>query len=455
MVRISRWLLAVFLLIGGLAALVPAAAATIGNDAFQRTWARTDQPVSQLQVSRTWMWGPEANTWLLSEPFAGAPGGQRTVQYFDKSRMEITDPNGDPNSIWYVTNGLLAKELVTGSLQTGPNSFEQHSPAQINVAGDPNDPNAPTYASFATLLDSPPFKPGSGIGMRINRTGDVYFDTLGFQLGVTAGPLVPETNHTVASVFWDFMNSSGLVFENWETVTAPLFQNPFYATGFPITEPYWSSVQINGNVASVLIQVFERRVLTYNPNNPDGWKVEAGNVGQHYFQWRYGTAPQESCTVSDAGFCDFVHALDDAIEGRNPTAFTAHVSFDPWTCQPGDENFIGACGGQPNGTVIYCNRSGVANGGGSCITHRDYEEVLFPMFQAVDAIVYPADPEVTGEFGLDAPLIIVRTEGDPYDAALFATHTDAGWQVEKTIGFHPDRGLGEGGLPHNRFIPWP
>jgi WD40 repeat protein len=28
-------------------------------------------------------------------------------------------------------------------------------------------------------------------------------------------------------------------------------------------------------------------VLTYVPDNPAGYKVEMGNVGQHYFQWRY------------------------------------------------------------------------------------------------------------------------------------------------------------------------
>jgi len=35
------------------------------------------------------------------------------------------------------------------------------------------------------------------------------------------------------------------------------------------------------------VQVFERRVLTYTPSNPSGWQVEAGNVGQHYYAWRY------------------------------------------------------------------------------------------------------------------------------------------------------------------------
>ncbi len=37
----------------------------------------------------------------------------------------------------------------------------------------------------------------------------------------------------------------------------------------------------------VLFQVFERRVLTYNPANEPAFRVEMGNVGQHYYQWRY------------------------------------------------------------------------------------------------------------------------------------------------------------------------
>ena len=37
----------------------------------------------------------------------------------------------------------------------------------------------------------------------------------------------------------------------------------------------------------MLVQVFERRVLSYNPANPQAFRVEMGNVGQHYFAWRY------------------------------------------------------------------------------------------------------------------------------------------------------------------------
>ena len=38
----------------------------------------------------------------------------------------------------------------------------------------------------------------------------------------------------------------------------------------------------------VLVQPFQRRVLTYSPDNPSGWQVEMGNVGRHYYLWRYG-----------------------------------------------------------------------------------------------------------------------------------------------------------------------
>jgi hypothetical protein len=36
-------------------AAFPAAASPIGDPAFQRNWERTDQPVAEQRVSRTWM----------------------------------------------------------------------------------------------------------------------------------------------------------------------------------------------------------------------------------------------------------------------------------------------------------------------------------------------------------------------------------------------------------------
>jgi len=57
-----------------------------------------------------------------TEPYAeGVDNGQpgvRLVQYFDKARMEQTNPDRP------VTNGLLTVELKSGNLQRGDVSFE-------------------------------------------------------------------------------------------------------------------------------------------------------------------------------------------------------------------------------------------------------------------------------------------------------------------------------------------
>ena len=287
MLRFGR-ILGVFGLLGLLVGVAaPAAAEQFASQYFFNTWSQTDQPVAAGKANRTWMWGPAANTSGMPERYAESPSGQRLVQYFDKTRMEITHPDGDASSIWYVTNGLLAKEMITGQLQLGDNSFESHAPAQVNVAGDANDPNGPTYATFNKLMSYGAIPDGWVIGQTVDRAGNVGSDDGAKSYNVTAVNVGSPTNHTVASVFWDFMNSSGTIYANGDYSQAKLFDNAFYATGYPLTEPYWTNVLVGGVQKQVLVQVFERRVLTYTPSNPDGWKVEAGNVGQHYYTWRY------------------------------------------------------------------------------------------------------------------------------------------------------------------------
>ena len=284
-------------------AVLQAVAAPPANPHFEKTWARTDQPVKSGLVSRTWMWGPEAFSGSMSEPYAEAPGGMREVQYFDKSRMEITNPDGDQNSPWYVTNGLLVVELVTGKLQLGDNSFEQHNPALGNVAGDQDDPNGPTYATIALLLDEPALPDGATITQRVDRDGNITNDPSLASYGVTAAHhvVVPGIDHQVASPFWAFVQSSGTVYENGVYGIDRLFESDFYATGLPITEAYWTRVTVNGEPRDVLVQVFERRVLTYTPDNEPAWQVEAGNVGRHYYQWRYGVSAPEEPPATPAG----------------------------------------------------------------------------------------------------------------------------------------------------------
>ena len=272
---------------------------------FQRVWERYDRPVSETVTARSWTWGPNTY-WIGTEFYAESPGGRRLVQYFDKSRMEISNPRVEQSSPWYVTNGLLATELITGQLQTGDARFEPRTPAEIPVAGDPDDPGGPLYATFRNLRTAAPKRVGEMITETLDRIGNASANPALAAHGVTAAYHVAETQHTVASPFWTFLNLSGPVYEGNRTTTARLFEPTFFVTGFPITEAFWARVKVAGEVRDVLVQCYERRCLTYTPSNPEGFQVEMGNIGQHYFNWRYANnapALREACDASYPDVC--------------------------------------------------------------------------------------------------------------------------------------------------------
>ncbi len=284
--------------------LVPAAPADdIGTYSFEQVWWRTDLPVRDNQANRTWIWGPEPISSLLLEPYdeghASGVDGARWVQYFDKTRVEITRSDRDRDDSWYVTNGLLARELITGRMQLGDNRAMEYEPAEINVAGDGNDPNSPTYRSLNQVRDAAPLPDHSLVTQTINRDGSVGDNPDFGSYGVETVTRTDATNRTIASVFWNFMNAKGTIYDGFDFVEGRLFEDPFYATGLPITEPYWANVNVGGEPTDVLIQAFERRVLTYNPSNSDGWQVEAANVGRHYYQWRYTDEGSQALTTSE------------------------------------------------------------------------------------------------------------------------------------------------------------
>lgn len=284
-------LLAVVMLV-----VAPAQAAIDSRVAFRRLWERTDLAVDQQVVARSWTWGGLVSSVVLGtavqqEPYAEAPGGQRDVLYFDKARMEINDPSTDPSSSWFITNGLLPIELMTGQIQIGYTQFESHSPAKISAIGDPN--HWPTYADLLPYYQNPGQvntadlgKPATGM---INRDGTIT----GFNDYVNDGGTIlvrGENNHGVAKVFIDFMNQQGLVYVDGRYVREQLY-DPLFVFGLPVTGAYWVKTQVGGVERPILFQVFERRVLTYNPANPPNWRVEMGNVGQHYYYWRHVRGP--------------------------------------------------------------------------------------------------------------------------------------------------------------------
>lgn len=289
---------------GSGAGLLDASAAlqTLLGRSFDGAWGPADQPVALGLADRTWLWGPGAFATGF-EAYEQASQGKRLVRYFDKARMEITDPAGNRADPWYVTNGLLTMEMITGQVQLGDDRFIRTAPASVVVAGDLNDSLAPTYADFSLLLTEAPGETGTLVTGLLAATGIVEPNAALADYGVTYAWLVPETNHQIASVFWDYLNTQGPVLLGDELVYGPLFSPTFFATGLPVTEPYWTWVAVGGVHQDVLVQCFERRCLTYTPANASQWRVEMGNVGQHYYQWRYnGGGPLAGAPDDDSSY---------------------------------------------------------------------------------------------------------------------------------------------------------
>ncbi|MCA1668614.1 MAG: hypothetical protein LC793_14700, partial [Thermomicrobia bacterium] len=220
--RIVALTATVVLLISLVGAVSIQAASQYAAAQFEAQWKAGEAVVPNF-------WGPLSLAHDgMSEPYvegklADGTSGMRLVQYFDKARMELTDP-----ATGVVTNGLLARELITGQLQTGTTTFETHQPAAIPVAGDP-DNIGPTYAAInanaATLLANTPSAAGAPTTRLLGGTG-----TLGTYTGTFASdPLGniaaydPSTQHNVPKAFADFRTKAGLL-----------------TIGLAISEPFWS-----------------------------------------------------------------------------------------------------------------------------------------------------------------------------------------------------------------------
>jgi hypothetical protein len=248
-------------------------------------WEDADGEDARSQSGRSWIWGPVIRS-ATHEPYADSPDGLRAVYYFDKARMEINDPDAQRDSIWYATSGLLIREMMLGQIQVGDSISIDTAPAEIPVTGDLHDnPDSPTYATlgeFTVLGGQPENRTEPQVGQTVRTTLDAngnlgtlsnlpypvefaeYDDTLGFN--------IPD-------VFWRWMNDQPA---DWR-----------YIIGHPVTGAFWVNTRIAEQETTVLVQAFERRVLTFNPANDPEWQVEAGNAGLHYRSWRDLSMPDD------------------------------------------------------------------------------------------------------------------------------------------------------------------
>lgn len=361
--RKAQKLTASWLVVALLASLVAWPSATalaadtgFSDPAFNTLWNRSDLPVIQGQVSRSLLWGP-VQVRKLQEPYKETPGGYRFVVYYDKGRMELTNPDANPSTGGYITNGLLAKEMISGAIQLGDSSYRFTSPAtDVAVAGDPLEVNltAPTYGSFSNLAslnndNRVAQRTGAMVEETLSQAGKTGSDAGLAKYNVVLSDYNPNLGHNIPKVFSDFFNQQGTVIENGQPVIGKVM-DATSLVGFPLTEPYWVKTKVAGQMQDVLVQAFERRVLTYTPSNPQAYRVEMGNTGQHYWRWRYKYAPVQYGTVTtkDGGIVSTAHplasqaGLDVLAAGGNAIDAAAAIQFTLNVVEP---QFSGIGGG--------------------------------------------------------------------------------------------------------------
>ncbi|MCA1666847.1 MAG: hypothetical protein LC793_05480 [Thermomicrobia bacterium] len=251
------------------------AADGFASPAFDQRWRQDEQITPNF-------WGPldlaspgiieayaEGTAGPICQPLAPCPQylirGKRLVQYFDKGRMELTAPGAA------VTSGLLVREMISGRMQTGDLAFENRDPARISVAGDP-DNLFPLYSDLTTPLPPQPLAAGAAVQTELTPSGpQAAAPNTSRDAAAAIATTDNATGFPLPRIFADFRERVGLS-----------------VVGLAITQPFWVQVKVAGEQRLVLMQAFERRVLTYNAANPDPFKVEFGNVGRHYYRWRYG-----------------------------------------------------------------------------------------------------------------------------------------------------------------------
>lgn len=253
-------------------------------------WAKADGPTGQMQSDDSWIWGPAIRS-ITREPYHNSPGGSREVYYFDKARLAINDETADPSSPWYVSPGLLVREMISGWIQVGDAAYVQTEPAAVPVTGDVTaNPTSPTYASLRAVAS---IGSDDDARRRPNQIGQPVMALLQAD-GTVVDGAVPDS--TVRNAAYDEVLGHNIadVFVEW------ISEQPYaweYLVGLPITEPYWVDSAVGGRLKRVLVQAFERRVLTYTPDNVPEWQVEAGNVGLHYRVWRWLRMPEDRSLI--------------------------------------------------------------------------------------------------------------------------------------------------------------
>jgi L,D-transpeptidase catalytic domain len=164
----------------------------------------------------------------------------RLAQYFEKARLE--DHQGAvANPAWRVMYGRVVAELISTAPATQINGTDR------------------TYGDLAAL-NLPQSPPDGFKGGTQPVAGGVFVPL--------SSDLSPAPGFMVADVFWGYLVRPANLPGGW-----------LHDLGLPLT----GSVEVLAAKAegqrTVLLQAFERGILTYDPANPAEWQVERANVG--------------------------------------------------------------------------------------------------------------------------------------------------------------------------------
>ncbi len=204
-----------------------------------RAQVASDKAIADQFVYHYWNYQGDRVLGLVQSPlmeFQSLP-----VQYFEKGRLEDHSLHtADP--AWQLMYGRLTVEMM-----------EQAPWATISG----------TNLTYGDLL---------------NHTGAQFLPPEGFiegTMSVVGGQFVPYSSqlasapgYIVPDYFWTYINRADLFPHGW-----------LHDVGLPLTGTFEAEITVNGLPQLVVLQAFERAILSYNPTNPAEWQIERANVG--------------------------------------------------------------------------------------------------------------------------------------------------------------------------------